>query len=76
MNLEGVPESVAATLQHIVTQMDALVVAVGGMNSRLLTLEDRLDRLERQEPQAGQQQQQQWQPLEAGMQQQQQRQQQ
>jgi centriolar protein POC1 len=69
MNLEGVPESVAATLQHIVTQMDALVVAVGGMNNRLLVLEDRLDRLEKQEQGAGQQQQQR-QPLQAGMQQQ------
>jgi hypothetical protein len=64
MNLEGVPESVAATLQHIVTQMDALVVAVGGMNNRLHVLEDRLDRLEKQDQQGGQQ-------LAAGMQQQQ-----
>jgi hypothetical protein len=66
MNLEGVPESVAATLQHIVTQMDALVVAVGGINNRLHVLEDRLDRLEKQEQQGTQQlaggmQQQQWQ---------------
>lgn len=46
MNLEGVPESIAATLQHLVAQIDALTAVVGGMAVRLQQTEDRLAVLE------------------------------
>jgi centriolar protein POC1 len=42
MNLEGVPPSVAATLQHIVAQLDALVTVVGGLDLRLRDVEERV----------------------------------
>jgi hypothetical protein len=41
MNLEGVPPCVAATLQHIVAQLDALVTVVGGLDLRLREVEER-----------------------------------
>lgn len=50
MNLEGVPECVAATLQHLAAQIDALVAVVGGMDLRLRQTEERLSRLEKEEP--------------------------
>jgi centriolar protein POC1 len=43
MNLEGVPPSVAATLQHIVAQLDALVAVVGGLDLRLRDVEEKVN---------------------------------
>ncbi|KAF8072575.1 poc1a [Scenedesmus sp. PABB004] len=53
MNLEGVPEAVAATLQHIVAQLDSLVAVVGGMELRLRQAEERLARAEGAAPARG-----------------------
>jgi centriolar protein POC1 len=43
MNLEGVPPSVAATLQHIVAQLDALVAVIGGLDLRLRDVEEKVN---------------------------------
>jgi centriolar protein POC1 len=53
MNLEGVPPSVAATLQHIVAQLDALVAVVGGLDLRLRDVEEKVNT--QQQPAAQQQ---------------------
>eukprot|EP00879_Flechtneria_rotunda_P028388 GHRR01030495.1.p1 GENE.GHRR01030495.1~~GHRR01030495.1.p1 ORF type:complete len:215 (+),score=92.41 GHRR01030495.1:745-1389(+) len=46
MNLEGVPGCVAATLQHLVAQMDALVAVVRAMEVRVRQTEEQLAQLE------------------------------
>jgi centriolar protein POC1 len=43
MNLEGMSPSVAATLQHIVAQLDALVAVVGGLDLRLRDVEEKVN---------------------------------
>jgi len=64
MNLDGVPPSVAATLQHIVAQLDALVAVVGGLDLRLRDVEETVQLQHKQQPTANvlQQQAQQQQP--------------
>lgn len=56
MNLEGVPPSVAATLQHIVAQLDALVAVVGGLDLRLRDVEEKINTQQKQQVQGAVQQ--------------------
>jgi hypothetical protein len=48
VNLEGVPASVAAVLQHVVAQIDTLVVINASLEKRLKGMEDKVQRLEQQ----------------------------
>eukprot|EP00775_Hariotina_reticulata_P009180 gene9180-9346_t len=48
VNLEGVPASVAAVLQHVVAQIDTLVVINASLEKRLKGMEDKVERLEQQ----------------------------
>jgi centriolar protein POC1 len=54
MNLEGVSPSVAATLQHIVAQLDALVAVVGGLDLRLRDVEERVNPQQQKQQQQAQ----------------------